>query len=55
MTVRELIKELEKYPKETTVIDMSFMKVEDVIFVKDWPKGDPANPKCEYEPAVMIS
>lgn len=55
MTVKELIELLQEYPQDIPVAITWFLDVtkDDFVLVKEFPKGDPANPKCEYLDLVL--
>ena len=55
LTVKELIEILQAYPSDmpvAIVYELDWDK-DDIRIIKEFPKGDPANPKCEYIDEVL--
>lgn len=55
MIVKELIEKLQAYPSDMLVACGWYLDWEenDIQVVKDFPVGDPANPKCEFLDEVL--
>ena len=56
MLVKELIDKLQEYPQDIPVAINYDLEFDDNTFhiMKEFPKGDPANPKCKYIDEVLI-
>ena len=56
MTVKKLIEKLQAYLEDMLVAlqwDL-YWENNDIRIIKDFPKGDPANPKCEYIDEILM-
>ena len=55
MTVKELIDKLQAYPSDMLVAINWDLAIEEkeIKVIREFPKGDPANPNCEYIDEVL--
>lgn len=56
MLVKELIDKLQEYPQDIPVAINCDLEFDDNTFhiMKEFPKGDSANPKCKYIDEVLV-
>jgi len=54
MTVKELIKYLERFDQDLPVFDEEWQPITGCYIIEDFPLGDYANPDCKYLDKVLV-